>query len=257
MSLSIANFKTLLLQEALKKIGFDPGEPDGLWGKNTEAAFIRSKKSKTWLIQTGVVARGFSVGKHGIDGAWGNDTEKAVNDAYAAYSKKSPAPASSKASKIAQKLADLARTQVGVTEVGNNGGQQVREYQKATWLEVGPWAWCAAFICWLFLKVQASGAGTDIKRPQTAGAWDFENWAKNAGPKVKLIKPLGKEPILAGDILVFTFSHIGISSKDNGTSATVQTVEGNTNAGGSREGDGVYLKSRQRSQIRSIIRISD
>jgi hypothetical protein len=36
----------------------------------------------------------------------------------------------------------------------------------------------------------------------------------------------------------------------------VQTVEGNTNGEGSREGDGVYLKRRHRSKIRSIIRFT-
>jgi hypothetical protein len=63
-----------------------------------------------------------------------------------------------------------------------------------------------------------------------------------------------KDNIRRGDILVFTFSHIGIAVGDIGKDGIVQTIEGNTNAEGSREGDGVYRKRRHASKIRSVIR---
>jgi hypothetical protein len=71
---------------------------------------------------------------------------------------------------------------------------------------------------------------------------------------VKLYKPVSRSMTLRpGDIVVFTFSHIGIVDQDLGDRFT--TIEGNTNRAGSREGDGVYCKNRLDQQIRSIIRI--
>lgn len=60
--------------------------------------------------------------------------------------------------------------------------------------------------------------------------------------------------IKAGDVVIFTFSHIGIATGSPDAKGNVPTIEGNTNGAGSREGDGVYAKSRNISQIRSRIR---
>jgi hypothetical protein len=90
-------------------------------------------------------------------------------------------------------------------------------------------------------------------RPETAGAWDFEKWCLSVDDSVKLHKP-HKGDIRRGDIVVFTFSHIGIAVGDIGKDGIVQTVEGNTNSDGAREGDGVYRKRRHVSKIRSVIR---
>jgi cell wall-associated NlpC family hydrolase len=57
----------------------------------------------------------------------------------------------------------------------------------------------------------------------------------------------------AGDIVMYTFSHVGIVISDNGK--TIQTVEGNTNGEGSREGDGVYFKTRNKSLVKRFVRI--
>jgi hypothetical protein len=56
-----------------------------------------------------------------------------------------------------------------------------------------------------------------------------------------------------GDIVVFTFSHIGIVHSNNG--AIITTIEGNTNAAGSREGVTVARKQRSLSIIKSFIRL--
>jgi hypothetical protein len=45
--------------------------------------------------------------------------------------------------------------------------------------------------------------------------------------------------------------HVGFIEKIDGGSAT--TIEGNTNGGGSREGDGVYRKIRRLSQMHKIV----
>jgi hypothetical protein len=56
--------------------------------------------------------------------------------------------------------------------------------------------------------------------------------------------------------VVFTFSHIGIAVSPPDEDGNVATVEGNTDAAGSREGGGVYRKSRHVSKIRSRIRFN-
>ena len=147
-------------------------------------------------------------------------------------------------------FARAAESQVGERETGNNGGTAVRKYQAASYLAPGPWPWCAAFVCWCFQQAQKAHPMA-MERPTTPGAWDFENWARKAG--AELIKPASKTKVRRGDILVYTFSHIGIAV-GNESGGYVETVEGNTNQAGSREGDGVYRKKRPKKKIRSIIR---
>ena len=157
---------------------------------------------------------------------------------------------------IAEKMVSLAREEIGVSEVdGSNCGPRVDEYKAATWLDADKgWPSGAAFICWL-VREAIEGEDVKFKRPRTAGAWDFENWAKQQSTNgVELRKPTN-EDIKAGDIVVFTFSHIGLAVKDADSSGYVVTIEGNTNGAGSREGGSVLEKKRHVSKIRSRIRI--
>jgi hypothetical protein len=155
---------------------------------------------------------------------------------------------------IAERLAKAAESQVGVRETKTNGGERIVEYQRATWLPVGPWPWCAAFVCWCVREAMGGDEYT-FPRPETAGAWDFENWCRSVDNSVTLRKP-HKDNIRRGDIVIFTFSHIGIAVGDISKDGIIQTVEGNTNSEGAREGDGVYRKRRHASKIRSVIRFT-
>ncbi len=56
-----------------------------------------------------------------------------------------------------------------------------------------------------------------------------------------------------GDFAVYDFSHIGIVKESRGDKFVA--IEGNTNGAGSRDGDGVYLKTRPRKLARCFIRI--
>ncbi len=157
---------------------------------------------------------------------------------------------------FAQALTKIAIGEVGVMEDDtNNTGDDLLKYKQATWLQPGAWAWCAAFVCWCYQEALKKHPIAGLNRPQTAAAWDFERWA-NTQSKVELHKPPGT--VRAGDIVVFTFSHIGIAVADE-HGGSVSTVEGNTNLQGTRDGggrtrDGVYRKSRSKSLIRSVIR---
>ena len=166
-----------------------------------------------------------------------------------------------------KRLIEIATREVGVHEVGgNNRGPRIAEYQSATWLKPAPWPWCAAFICWIIrewlklpeVQVAMSLTGTraiEAWRPRTAGAFEFERWAREKGLPVLPRKTKAK----AGDLVIFDFSHIGIVLKDQlGDSATIETIEGNTNATGQRDstaGDGVCRKRRSVSAVRSLIRL--
>lgn len=204
-------------QLALKAAGFDPGPLDGIDGPKTRAA-------------------------------WARFTRK--------FRGKEAAPSDSLPIRVVQ----AAQKCVGIREEGNNGGEDIRRIQSATWLKPSPWPWCAAFVCHCIREAfGGKDAFAGIKRPRTAGAWDFEAWADGAYgpvPGVRLIKPFNdRTKVEAGDIVIFTFSHIGIAEHNSDPGEPVATIEGNTDGDGGREGDGVYRKTRRRSQIRSIIRL--
>lgn len=153
-------------------------------------------------------------------------------------------------------VARMAESKIGTREKGrNNEGAEIDEFESATWLDpkdLNPW--CASFICWCIREALGQFAGTPPKwkRPQTPGAWDFERWAKEQ--KLDLKKPPSGD-IKRGDIVIYTFSHIGIAVADS-NSFGVECVEGNTNENGSRDGNVVAKKTRAHNVIRSRIRLA-
>ena len=158
-------------------------------------------------------------------------------------------------------IAKIAAQEIGVKEKGANSGAKIREYQACTSLRPAAWPWCAAFVCWTldqwldnpeavkWLKLKTMTP--ERWRPRTALAYGFLEWAKDR-PNTTLILS-DKDKAKAGDIVVYDFSHIGIVIRDSGSK--IVTVEGNTNGMGSREGDGVYQKTRNKSIARNFIRI--
>jgi len=159
----------------------------------------------------------------------------------------------------------LALAEVGVKEAGgNNMGERIREYQRATWLAPSPWPWCAAFVCWVIQKALENPQilhrlklvePVDNWRPKTARAFDFESWARKRGLVVKGENQQAK----AGDLVVFDFSHIGIVVADQ-AGRMIETVEGNTNTQGSRDsetGDGVWKKNRDYKLTRCYITLPE
>lgn len=162
--------------------------------------------------------------------------------------------------KLAQKITELARFELGTEEVnGSNCGPRVNEYKAATNLPPAEeWPWCAAFICWLVreaLKATGIKETATFKRPRTASAWGFEGWSLAQDATTQTRKPHGGD-IKPGDIVVFTFSHIGLAISAPDKDGNVKTIEGNSNLQGSREGGAVGIHTRRLSQIRSRIRFT-
>lgn len=141
---------------------------------------------------------------------------------------------------------------------GTNCGPRVNEYKAATNLPPHEsWPWCAAFVDWVVREaMNAHGIKetATFKRPRTAGAWDLLNWSRKQDNTTRTKEPHGGD-IQAGDIVVFTFSHVGIAigSPKNGF---VETIEGNSDLQGSREGGAVGHHTRKLTQIRGRIRFT-
>lgn len=144
----------------------------------------------------------------------------------------------------------VAATQVGVRETGRNSGPEVDAYLSSVGLGPG-FSWCAAFVHWCFVTGAASVQQPN-PCPHTAGAlrllalcpakWHFD-------------EPEG------ADVFVIDhghgLGHVGFVEGVN-PDGTLRTVEGNTNGGGSREGDGVYRRTRRPDEInRGYLRFAD
>lgn len=158
-------------------------------------------------------------------------------------------------------LVAVVLREIGVTESppNSNTGPRVNEYKAATNLNPrAAWPWCAAFVCWCVREALAATGVKEtktFKRPRTAGAWDFENWSLAQDDSTSTRKP-HRGDIQPGDIVVFTFSHIGIATSAPDAKGNVRTIEGNTDGAGSREGGAVLAKVRHVSRIRSRIRFT-
>ncbi len=161
-----------------------------------------------------------------------------------------------------QRLVQIAEHELGTIEVGGeNRGARIVEYQRSTWFDPGPWPWCQAFCAWCIREWLAfpevrrylglnSAAAAEAWRPKTPSAFGFEEWARDHG---QLVLP-ESEPARAGDLAIFDFSHIGIVVRDETEPGWIETVEGNTNGAGSREGDGVWRKRRPKHPVKCFIR---
>lgn len=166
---------------------------------------------------------------------------------------------------LVDKLIAVAKSQIGTTEKGgNNRGIAIVKYQQATWLTPGPWAWCAAFMCWTLREFMINNpeamnalrvANIEKWRCKDASAFGWIKWANNHELYVTDEKELAK----AGDIVVFDFSHIGLVIKDQAKLGDkIETIEGNTEPNTTqRDGssDGVYQMKRSPKLVKAYIRL--
>lgn len=159
-------------------------------------------------------------------------------------------------------LATIAAPYIGATETGDNrmgDDSRMQEIFAADNLTVSGntdgYPWCAAFVslCVQKLIQQYPCYYIAVTPPREPSVSNFRTeWAVHQGclifsPRSKVIIPV------PGDIVVFTFSHIGIV--ESVADGLVDTIEGNTNQAGSREGKEVARKTRPNSQIRAFIRL--
>lgn len=196
------------------------------------------------LAQERLKLLGFDPGP--LDGVIGAATEKAL----ILYFSRNEAR-----SNFAEILLKTAKIELDkeIRETSKNQGGGIEKYWEATSYPDGyanREPYCAAFVCYVVNR-SFCGVVTTLRAPTSPVAYDLEKWAKaNSKQGVTSFS----EP-KAGDLFTLaTASHCGIVESVQGKS--IVTIEANTNAAGSREGDGVYSKSRKISTVRQFIRIA-
>lgn len=152
------------------------------------------------------------------------------------------------------KLIDVFRTQLGIHEGPvNNHGEGIAKFWTATNYDEGykdEQPYCAACMCWC---IRETGIFDEKERPKTAAAFGFENWADNLPKKTQITrKPI---KVKKGQLVIFSFSHIGLATSNSDANGHFNTIEANTGATGSRDGDGIYEKTRNLNVVRSVITI--
>lgn len=139
-------------------------------------------------------------------------------------------------------------SQVGVEENPSNWGPEVQKYLKAAGLDQ-PAPWCAALLTWALLE-----AGADRRKLPDNAASTYFWWAWAKENKLLRSKWLG---IKRGVFALWNDrngkGHIFAVTKVLGA-FTVETIEGNTNAAGSREGRFVMRRKRNWSLLAAFTR---
>lgn len=141
-------------------------------------------------------------------------------------------PDASVPSSITEAAVTAAVSQLGIREQGgNNTGPEVDLYLASVGLEPGA-SWCAAFVYWCFRRA-ANSLTVPSPCPKTGGA--LKLW-KLADPHFHMTAPA------RGRVFVMDhgqgLGHVGFveAVREDGS---IDSVEGNTNAAGSRNGDRV------------------
>ena len=158
------------------------------------------------------------------------------------------AVANQAASVLVQAALNVAGTQVGVHEQPalTNSGPQVNQYLKSVGLGPG-FNWCAAFLYWCFNEAaKTQGAANPLIR--TAGCLDHWHKAGQRGIARIKAKDAQNQPTLVqpGQIFIISIGngmgHTGLITAVR--DGLVDTIEGNTNTNGSRNGIGVFRRQR-------------
>lgn len=141
-----------------------------------------------------------------------------------------------------------AESQVGVTEVpkGSNAGPEVEIYLKSVGLGKG-YSWCMAFVYWCVLQASLKNGLTNPLK-KTGGVLAQFSACKDLIVKMPQ----------AGYVFIMDFGHgVGHTGFVNRVfeNGTIETIEGNTNNDGSREGYEVAKRIRKISQIAGFIKI--
>ena len=161
---------------------------------------------------------------------------------------------SSAPSPLTKAAIEFAGSQVGILEdpLGSNRGPEVDDYLRAVGLNpVGhSFPWCVAFthFCYLQAADQLSVANPHIK---TAGVLDHWNKAGGTAGVVRVTTAQAMEDpslVKPGSLFILATGgdagHSGmVISTANGR---LETIEGNTNDNGSREGIGVFRRSSRK-----------
>lgn len=159
-------------------------------------------------------------------------------------------------------LVEIAIPYIGATESrGNRMGNDPRMqeiFEADHHLKDGMtdgYPWCCAFVSMCVQKlISQSIFYNHVRKPYTAGVSYFRTrWAPSQNCLIFTPNNETYSPH-KGDVVVYKFSHIGIVESVN-EDGSLNTIEGNTNQAGSREGTTLRRKVRQISSVRCLIRL--
>jgi hypothetical protein len=221
------------------------GPADGLWIADPNHAAGKPGIQHAWTFHQ----YSFS---GGIDKNVANFADAAHLRAWATPAAPKPAPAPAPAphpvpAPVGGHAADVLR--IAKAEIGYHEGKDasghwdnIQKYSPGVpgleWSQGQPW--CCTFCAWVALK-----AGVANLFPRTASCADAVAWFKQQGR-------WSEYPAIGAQVFYGPGggSHTGIVVDYDAD--TITTVEGNTNDNGSAEGDGVYLKKRNRRDVNTF-----
>lgn len=173
---------------------------------------------------------------------------------------------------LRQKLVEIARQNVGKTEVTRNQASWIKPLWTATNYPSGHderQPYCAAGMCWAlreWLKdadvldaMGMSAKEAELWRCKYASCYKAPkaNWIYWAGKVgAKLLPP--DAVIHTGDFVVYKRSHIELAVGDTGIEPRIKVIGYNTSgAGFSRDGEGCAEKIGSRNDVLNFIRVMD
>lgn len=222
------------VQEQLNELGYGPLVVDGDFGKSTESAVMEFQSQFSDLEGSPLEIDG-KVGKLTWQALFGPLFER-------------PAPLLNGSVSLAERVLAVANSQIGVREqpLGSNRGPEVDEYQRRVGLDpAGRHPWCAAFLYWCFDEAAKDLSVPNVV-PKTAGVLRMWRRGINHASVVLKATNVSRNKVKPGMVFFLDFGrgrgHIGIVSAVEGN--RIRTIEGNTNGGGTREGIGVFARTR-------------
>ncbi len=184
-----------------------------------------------------------------VDGVIGRTTWSALFGKSLVAPVTTPAPPGDLLRRVIDVAMAEERQHVREVPLGSNRGPRIDQYLRATGIDpgAGSYPWCASFIVWCF-DAAARELGLASPVPRTAGVHDMWQKAGRTGfrriaHEVAIGDPSQVQPghvffIDAGGGHGHTGLVVGRSGND------FQTIEGNTNELGGREGIGVFARAR-------------
>lgn len=149
------------------------------------------------------------------------------------------------APKIEDQFIDSLKFYLGTRELtGNNDGEVVSAIIKSCGINT-PAAWCACYLHHNLLKINRSGPSY---QPAFSPRW-FED-----PNRVVWTRQDENAPISKGDVCGIYFRNLKrvahvLAVIEDTRDGYVITIEGNTNGAGSREGNGVFIRIRHKSEL--------
>ena len=226
----------LALQHRLNELGCGPVLEDGQFGPETLDAVE--------LFQTRSVDQFNSPLR--VDGRVGPITWSALFNTELPRQSAPDVP-------LLAKAITKAAGEIGVLEVplGSNRGPRVDQYLRSVGLDPAEhsFPWCAAFVYWCF---DQAATALSARNPVVKTAGVLEHWNEAGAKGIHRLSTVEctDNPSLVQPGLIFVLTtgsgrgHTGLVEEVRGVFLT--TVEGNTNAGGSREGIGVFRRDARR-----------